>query len=321
MQEILSVGIDIGTTTTQLIFSKILIENTAGFFTVPRVSIVDKKILYKSPVYFTPLTDRKRLDEDGIRRIIKDEFRKAGFTPRDTDTGAVIITGESAGKENAAATLQLMSDFSGDFVVAAAGPDLESIIAGKGSGAYRASLDEECIALNLDIGGGTTNIVRFDHGQTDGACCLDIGGRLIQVDENGVISYISPAARLIAGAVGVDIQTGQRADAQKLTAVTDKMARLLSQAAGLAPREELLLRVLTPGSSGMIDAKPVDRIYFSGGVADCMDKEKELFRYGDIGILLGRSISRNREFAACGKVRGGAETIRATVVGTGTYTT
>ena len=36
MADILSVGIDIGTSTTQLVFSRITMENAAGFFSVPR---------------------------------------------------------------------------------------------------------------------------------------------------------------------------------------------------------------------------------------------------------------------------------------------
>jgi len=159
MSSILSVGIDIGTTTTQLVFSRIDLENTAGYFTAPRVSIVDKKVLFQSEIHTTPLLSNSMLDGEKIRQLVAAEYQRAGFRPEDTDTGAVIITGESAGKQNAEITLHQLSDFAGEFVVSTAGPDLESIIAGKGSGAWQYSLDRECRTVNVDIGGGTTNIV------------------------------------------------------------------------------------------------------------------------------------------------------------------
>ena len=124
--DILSVGIDIGTSTTQVIFSKLTMENTSGYFTVPRVSIIDKKVVYKSDVYITPLYNEVMIDTDKVRDIVASEFARAGFTPADTSSGAVIITGESARKENSDAVLQKLSDFAGDFVVSAAGPDMES---------------------------------------------------------------------------------------------------------------------------------------------------------------------------------------------------
>ena len=164
MADILSVGIDIGTSTTQLVFSRITMENAAGFFSVPRISIVAKEVIYKSNVYLTPLRTAVIIDGEAVRRIVAGEFQKAGFSPADVDTGAVIITGESARKENAALVLEELSSFAGDFVVSTAGPDLESIIAGKGSGAFQYSLDHSCLTANLDIGGGTTNIVIFDSG-------------------------------------------------------------------------------------------------------------------------------------------------------------
>ena len=152
MDRILSVGIDIGTSTTQVIFSRLSVENTAGFFSVPHVDIVSKEILYKSVPQETPLKSPVLIDAGRVRELVDREFRKAGYRPEDTQSGAVIITGESARKENSDAVLAELSDFSGEFVVAAAGPDLESVIAGKGSGAYQYSIDHHCRAVNLDIG-------------------------------------------------------------------------------------------------------------------------------------------------------------------------
>lgn len=140
MSSILSVGIDIGTSTTQVIFSRITMDNMAGYFSAPRIAITGKELIYKSKIHFTPLKTPVLLDGDGVRDIVAVEFAQAGFRPENVDTGAVIITGESARKENAAVVLEKLSSFAGEFVVSTAGPDLESVIAGKGSGAFQYSI-------------------------------------------------------------------------------------------------------------------------------------------------------------------------------------
>ena len=321
MPDILSVGIDIGTSTTQLVFSRITMENTTGYFSVPRVSITGKQVIYKSEVYLTPLLTPVLIDGAAVREIVAGEYRRAGFTPAEVDTGAVIITGESARKENAEAVLMELSRFAGEFVVSTAGPDLESVVAGKGSGAYQYSLDHDLRTVNLDIGGGTTNIVVFDSGVAKARCCYDIGGRLIRLDRDLTVQSVSPSADRIARAVGVTLRPGTRATVEDLRRVTDKMADLLAQVLSLKPQEPLLEEVRTAGSSPMeTGGKRPDRLFFSGGVADCMNAGKDSFPYGDIGVLLGRSIAGGVLASSIPVVRG-SETIRATVVGAGTYTT
>ena len=322
MSDILSVGIDIGTSTTQLVFSRISMENMSGYFCVPRICIVDKEVIYKSQVHLTPLKNSVLIDGEAIRQIVAEEFRRAGFTPKDVDTGAVIITGESARKENAAEVLDKLGGFAGEFVVSTAGPDLESIIAGKGSGVYQYTIDNECTAANLDIGGGTTNIVFFDNGEVVSKGCLDIGGRLIRLKKDLTVDYISPAAAKVAQYLGICLTSGQRTTLSDLEQITDKMADLLAQALYIKSQEPLLREVMTPGSAWLeLQDKRVNRICFSGGVADCIAKlDGDPIPYGDIGVLLGRSIAKGALMQAIPTVAG-TETIRATVVGAGTYTT
>ena len=137
--KILSVGLDIGTATTQLILSELTIENIASVFTIPRVYITDKKVLYKSEIIFTPISDQLLIEVDKIKNFVLNEYAKAGIQKKDIQMGAVIITGETARKENASQVLQALSGYAGDFVVATAGPDLESIIAGKGACSHQYS--------------------------------------------------------------------------------------------------------------------------------------------------------------------------------------
>ncbi|MDD5981314.1 MAG: ethanolamine ammonia-lyase reactivating factor EutA [Clostridium sp.] len=321
MQNILSVGIDVGTSTTQLVFSRIAMENTSGYFSVPRISVTSKEVIYKSDIYLTPLKTDKLIDGEAIRHIIAREYSKAGYKPENVDTGAVIVTGESSRKENAEEVLRNLSCFAGDFVVSTAGPDLESIIAGKGSGAYQYSIENDCVVINMDIGGGTTNIVVFDGGETVSKTCFDIGGRLIKLSKDRVIEYVSPSAAKIAASIGVQLQEGEPCRQESLEAVTDKMAQLLAQSISLSPSEKLLYEIQSPESSVLdMPKKKISKIFFSGGVADCIENEKAAFAFDDIGVLLGRSIRKSLLYSS-GLCAAGRETIRATVVGAGTYTT
>lgn len=320
---ILSVGIDVGTSTTQVVFSKLQMDNAGGYFSVPRVAIVDKEVVYKSEVYMTPLKTDVLIDTDALRDIVAAEFRKAGYRPEDTDSGAVIITGESARKENSDAVLKSLSDFAGDFVVSAAGPDMESLIAGKGSGAWQYSMDHHCRVANLDIGGGTTNVVLFEDGETLARGCLDIGGRLICMNPQGIITKVSPAAAVMAQAAGVSVSVGDRCDELKLTAVTRQMAAALNAYLGVGTKDidAILRQIKTPGSSDFPVPEKVQAVFLSGGVADLIYHESaDTWAYGDIGVLLGRAIRESRLFTDFQKMEPG-ETIRATVVGAGTYTT
>ena len=320
---ILSVGIDVGTSTTQVVFSKLQMDNAGGYFSVPRVAIVDKEVVYKSEIYMTPLKTDVLIDTEALRDIVAAEFRKAGYRPEDTDSGAVIITGESARKENSDAVLKSLSDFAGDFVVSAAGPDMESLIAGKGSGAWQYSMDHHCRVANLDIGGGTTNVVLFEDGETLARGCLDIGGRLICMNPQGIITKVSPAAAVMAQAAGVSVSVGDRCDELKLTAVTRQMAAALNAYLGVGTKDidAILRQIKTPGSSDFPVPEKVQAVFFSGGVADLIYHESaDTWAYGDIGVLLGRAIRESRLFTDFQKMEPG-ETIRATVVGAGTYTT
>ncbi|NMM63805.1 ethanolamine ammonia-lyase reactivating factor EutA [Clostridium sp. P21] len=320
-EEILSVGIDIGTSTTQLIFSNITIENTASSFSVPRISIVDKKIVYRSDIYFTPLISQKEINGERVREIVKSEYEKAGVSKEDVRTGAVIITGETARKNNANDVIQKLSGFAGDFVVATAGPDLESIISGKGAGADRISKEENTVVVNLDIGGGTTNSAVFNRGELVEVGCLDIGGRLIKIDKSSKkIIYIAEKVKELCKLKKIEIQEGEEASKDKLSTVVDEMVKLLEESVGLRERSGFYERIIT--NKGLDLKKDIKCITFSGGVADYIYNEPdgEIFKYGDIGILLGQAIKKS---FLCEKLnlKKSQETIRATVVGAGSHTT
>lgn len=321
-EELLSVGIDIGTSTTQLIFSKLLVENTASNFSVPRISIVDKQIIYKSEVYFTPLISNNEIDGNEIKNIVKKEYKKANISKDDIHTGAVIITGETARKENADEVLHTLSGFAGDFVVATAGPDLESIISGKGAGAHIYSKEHSTNVVNIDIGGGTSNLALFKRGEIADTGCLDIGGRLIKIDKlSKQITYISPKIEKIIRDYHLGIQVGDIATIENTKEIVDIMADLILQSVGIKDPTKLFDFITTNKSIKLTEE--INNISFSGGVADYIYYDGEInnyFEYGDLGILLGQAIKNCEELKKINIVNS-LETIRATVVGAGSHTT
>lgn len=318
---ILSVGIDIGTSTTQLIFSRLTIENQASSYTVPRINIVDKEVIYRSKIYFTPLRSATEIDAEAVKKIVREEYRAAGITPEELKTGAVIITGETARKENANEVLSALSDLAGDFVVATAGPDLESVLSGRGAGTDVLSHDRRIAVANLDIGGGTTNIALYEKGTLRGTCCLDVGGRLIKV-ENGRVSYIYPKIQALASTHGIEVKVGDRAYPEQLYGVCRLMAAQLAQALHLTEADSQHTGMYTNDGRALPPQPRVQAVTYSGGVADCIYQkmEDDIFRFGDVGILLGKAIRADPDLSRV-ELCQAAETIRATVVGAGTHTT
>jgi ethanolamine utilization protein EutA len=316
-----SVGIDIGTSTTQVALSELTLENTGGYFSAPQIAITQKRLLYRGEIHETPLLALTRIDTAALRRLVEEEFRRAGLTPGEMETGAVIITGESARKENAAAVLEQLSGFAGEFVITAAGPDLEALIAGQGSGAQALSARRCCRVANLDIGGGTTNIAVFSGGEAVAMGCYDIGGRHLRFAPDGALTCISQSAQRIAHSAGLALCPGQVPSAQQLLRLAQAMARLLEDSVTPGGDSPLLQSVRTAGSSPLALEEPVDLLCFSGGVADCVYQPgRERFAFGDFGVLLGEAL---RISALCcgGRLAAPLETIRATVLGAGMYTT
>lgn len=318
-QEILSTGIDIGTSTTQLIFSKIVIENLANTYSVPRINIVSKEVIYRSSIYTTPILTPTEIDATTLKAMIEAEYQKAGYTPADLSTGAVIITGETARKQNANEVLNALSDLAGDFVVATAGPHLEAVLAAKGAGTDIISKERKGVIANVDIGGGTSNIAVYLRGALLATSCIDVGGRLIKI-ENGKVVYLYEKISRLAEKNGITIQTGEPVEHQKLKRIAALLAEEIARALNLTKQEATDNFMYTNDSESIPTDIKIEGITFSGGVADCIDQDiTDLYKFNDIGVLLGQAIKANSAFHQV-KRYNAMETIRATVVGAGTHT-
>lgn len=312
-EKLLSVGLDVGTTSTQMVVSELEIENRAGSFAVPELEIGGRQVLYKSPVHFTPLLSGELVDADGLRRLVDEEYAKAGITKKMVDTGAVIITGETSRKENAAAVLNALSDYAGEFVVATAGPHLESVLAAKGAGAVRFSENTGKTVLHMDIGGGTSNLALIEQGKITATTCLNVGGRLLKMAADGRLTYVSPVLEGL-----FDRKVGDYVNQEAVLELAKTLVQALEMAAGRRDRTQLLDKLMTAEAGAAWVDVPRDAVLsFSGGVADCIDRSQPWLAYGDMGPELGLCI---RESRLCqGEFMLGAETIRATVIGAGCH--
>ncbi len=307
-----SVGLDVGTTTTQLIVSRLQVENRASSFAVPELEISGRQVVFRGAVHMTPLLDDSHVDGAALRQLVEEDFRAAGITRTDVDTGAVIITGETSRKENAAAVLQALSDLAGEFVVATAGPDLESVLAAQGAGAVAYSAKTGKRVLHMDIGGGTSNLALIEDGQITQTGCLNVGGRLLKFDGHGTVTYASPVLHDLCS-----IRPGNVPAAEAVQALGQLLTEALEMAAGLRERTPLLARLTTEENLQPWQVPQDVVVSFSGGVADCISSDFPPLAFGDMGPVLGRCIRQSRLCAA--QYRLGSETIRATVIGAGCH--
>lgn len=320
-EKMLSVGIDIGTTTTQIIFSELIVQNTASSFLVPKVEITNKNIIYRSRIYFTPLLSKDKINLKELKKIIVEEYERAGVEKKNISTGAIIITGETARKENSEQVLNALSDFAGDFVVATAGADLEAVLAGFGSGASKVSKNAMGKIINFDIGGGTTNAAIFSGGESIDSFALEIGGRLIRFDEEGKINYISHKISNLIDTLGLNLSIGIKPKLKDLKALTDTFANIIFK---IGNNNKLLKeekKLFIEHENKKIKSEV---FIFSGGVAEFIYSNYEvntfsdILKYGDIGPILGISIREILKKDSY-KFLEAKEKIRATVIGAGAY--
>ena len=314
----LSVGIDVGTTTTQLVFSRLTLTDTSRPGQVPRIGITDKHVLYESPITFTPLRDSATIDVDRLTGLIRREYAAAGVDPKQVETGAVIITGETAKKQNADAVLKGLGGLAGEFVVTVAGPHLESLIAGRGAGAAQYSQQHFCKVTNLDIGGGSANSALFNAGALVAAAAMNYGGRILEIDQaTGKIRHIAEPAKHILNTIGVQLAIGDSPSLSDLHQFTDRMAELTLELIEGSSSPLAKLLYLTPPAS--VSGRGT-LLMLSGGIGHYyynpipIRSVADATIHDDVGPLLAESIREHPQIKTYETIKP-AETLRATVLG------
>ncbi|HZG84307.1 MAG TPA: ethanolamine ammonia-lyase reactivating factor EutA [Paenibacillus sp.] len=316
---IASVGIDLGTSTTKMILSRLRIRRTSGAFALPAFVIAERELTYCSDVYTTPLRSEDEVDEARVADILAAEYARAGVRPEDIRTGAVIITGETANKRNAERIAHALAARAGDFVVAAAGADLEGLLAAKGAGAETRSLESGETVASVDIGGGTANAAFFRGGVSLATATLRIGGRLVRIDADGTVLAAAQSFQPWLRAHGYDLSPGRRLDLPSIRELADRMAEtLLSYLAGTNRDERTRLLVVGEGGGSLPEA---GELLVSGGVAELMRSPEpasvaETAVHGDIGPALAHAVKRAASRYPYRWVEA-RQTVRATVIGAG----
>jgi len=313
-----SVGMDIGSSGTQVVFSRLHLRRIGEELT-SRYIVVRRDSVYRSPVALTPYASDESIDAAGLGEIIDSAYGEARIGPEDIDTGVVILTGEALRRANAEAIAGVLAETGGELVTATAGHNMEAMLAAYGSGAAQASYDRDCRILNVDIGGGTTKLALVDRGRVLATAAVHVGGRLQVVDETGRITRLDPAGRRHAARAAFDVALGDTVAEDEpglvAEAMADALVAVLTTPVDLLPDDVAALYLTDPLDTPV----EADGVMFSGGVAEYVyDRETETF--GDLGAPLGRALRRRVDDGRLGlPLLPAGECIRATALGASEY--
>lgn len=313
-----SVGIDIGSSTSHLVFSWMVMRRQGAALS-SRFQISERRIEYTSPILLTPFVDGQSIDIPKLEAFLKSAYSEAGWDPSSVDTGAVITTGDAARKDNADAVVRLFSEQSGKFVCASAGPRLEAKMAAYGSGAVALSTsgDHPVTVLNIDVGGGTSKLT-IAHGGHLHVCAMNVGARLITFDENGILTKIEGAAEIAARAAGLQLELGRPISLETRSTLAATLAEALLEVASCGPLSKLARDLLITEPLHTHDQ--IDVVIFSGGVSEYIYRDGVPV-FGDLGPQLAEDLRAGITTALPdARLEKPIEGIRATVIGASQYT-
>ncbi|MGE3870615.1 MAG: ethanolamine ammonia-lyase reactivating factor EutA, partial [Pseudorhodoplanes sp.] len=314
-----SVGIDIGSSTSHLIFSALEMRRQSAALS-SRFELVDRRITYASPVMLTPFKDGISLDVDKLSGFFADAYREAGLTAAEIDTGAVITTGDAARKDNAAAVVAMFSRESGKFVCASAGPLLEAKMAAYGAGAVARSGagDTPITVMNIDVGGGTSKIAILRGGKIVETTAMNVGARLITFDANGILTKIENAAAIVARHKGWTLEVGKLVSPEIRTEMARLLADALMNMVARGPQSPLTRDLMITGALTCPDK--IDVVIFSGGVSEYVYGHQTQ-EFGDLGVHLAKRLREQVSAHLPGAVlEEPVQGIRATVIGASQFT-
>src|SRR3990172_4147042 len=314
-----SVGIDIGSSTSHLVFSQLILRREGASLS-GRFKVTERKVLFRSNIMLTPYLSGTLIDIEKVKRFIEGAYKEAGLTPADIDTGAVIITGEALKKENAQPIVENFAKYSGKFICAAAGHNHEALLAAYGCGAVDLSKTEHKTVLNVDMGGGTTKLSLIEDGVVTQTAAINVGARLIAFDEDNKITRTEDGGRTMMQELGYRVELGQKITKKMKEDFGAYMAKILFETIEEGPNAPMAKQLMvTPPFVNYKGLKQVQHIVFSGGVSEHV-YDHDAKSYGDIGPVLGKNMREYLKGLPKDVVREPVEGIRATVIGAGEYT-
>jgi ethanolamine utilization protein EutA (predicted chaperonin) len=318
--ELTTVGIDIGSSTSHLMFARVHMQRLATALS-SRFVVVERKILWESPILLTPYLPDYTIDTGKLADFVESSYAGARLTRDAIDSGAVILTGEALKRRNARAIADLFSAESGRFVCASAGHHMEAALAAQGSGTMKLSADRKKTLLNVDIGGGTTKLALVRNGELLATVAIAVGGRLLVQDADGGLVRIEDPIVEVARSLGIELNAGRKLAPRDRRKIVDAMAGLLVAMIRREPPGALAARLLvTAGWPEALDGVKADAITFSGGVAEYV-YGRETRRFGDLGPELAHALTHAIEDGDLGApIWDPGHGIRATVTGASQFT-
>ncbi|MFA7248292.1 MAG: ethanolamine ammonia-lyase reactivating factor EutA [Dehalococcoidia bacterium] len=286
--QIVTLGVDIGSSTSHLMFSKIYMQLLGEGRDVHSV-VVGREILSQSPIIITPYRPDNTIDTTVLAQLVNDAYAAVGASPADIDSGAIILTGEALKRENARQIAELFAAETGKFVCASAGHHLEAVLAAHGSGTVSRSRRDRQTLLNVDVGGGTTKFALVRDGQILGTAAIAIGARLIVKDESRRLTRIDAPARVVADHLGIRMVLGELLAAEDEERIVQAWTEILAGLIEGRPVEGLAAELLLtdPLPSGVVP----QAITFSGGVSEFFFM-RESRDFGDLGRPLAAALRR-----------------------------
>ncbi len=317
--QLVTVGVDIGSSTSHLLFARLHLQRLSQQLS-SRFAVMKREVLYRSSVLLTPYRADGLIDVDALERFVDQAYDLAGLDAAAIDTGAVILTGAALERANARAVADLFAREGGKFVCASAGHNLEAILSAHGSGATALSHRRGDTLLHIDIGGGTSKLSLLRDGDVLETAAVQVGGRLVAEDADGLVVRIEPAAEVVARQAGVDLAFGRPLTAEDRARLCSMLAAVLVDAAGGPPRTPLARELMLTPPLHFEDAPRPSAVSFSGGVAEYI-YGREGTRYGDLGgDLAAAVVEQHRSGTLPRELVSTGEGIRATVIGASQFT-
>ncbi len=311
-----TVGIDIGSSTSHLLFAKVVLQRRTEHLS-SRFMVIERSVLWQSPITLTPFTADGLINAAQLADFIQRCYNKAGVSREDIDSGAVILTGEAIKRRNARAIDELFADQAGKFVCATAGHKLECLLAAHGSGAVQISKDNQQRLLHMDIGGGTTKLAMIDRGNIVSVAAFAVGGRLLAQDDAGEWTRIDDSAHQVAEDLGLMLSVEQLQDESLRQRMVERMVDIVMDYLNGNPLDRLGMALqLTEALERPFQPKIIT---VSGGVSEYVhERETEVF--GDIAQALGRLIRQRLLAQNQWQLKDPGQGIRATVIGASQFT-
>lgn len=314
-----SVGIDIGSSTSHLVFSRLTLRREGTSYS-GRYKVTEREVLYRSGIMLTPYLSGTSIDVEKIKAFVHRAYKEAGMERDDIDTGAVVITGEALKKENAQPISEYFTKDSGKFICASAGPHHEALLAAHGCGAVDLSTQLHATVLNIDMGGGTTKLSLIYDGVVVQTASINIGARLVAFDDDSTVTRVEKAGEKLMARCGHSIKVGDRIKEEQ----KDQLGRLMAEILigliqGDTASELIKSLMVTPPLMSHTGLGSIDHMVFSGGVSEHI-YGRDTLSHGDLGTILGAELTSYLQTLPEGMLREPTECIRATVIGAGEYT-